>query len=98
MLAIEERFKYVGTAEKYLDAAKAAMNFINTRKRTDEEGIYWTLAENRAIMTKYACTQVLRALSVFFCLCMKIRRMRHIWMRREKRAVIWNTVGERDAN
>ena len=31
MLAIEERFKYVGTAEKYLDAAKAAMNFINTR-------------------------------------------------------------------
>ena len=39
MLAIEERFKYVGTAEKYLDAAKAAMNFINTRKRTDEEGI-----------------------------------------------------------
>ena len=40
MLAIEERFKYVGTAEKYLDAAKAAMNFINTRKRTDEEGIY----------------------------------------------------------
>ena len=84
MLAIEERFKYVGTAEKYLDAAKAAMNFINTRKRTDEEGIYWTLAD--------------AALSVFFCLCMKIRRMRHIWMRRKKRAVIWNTVGERDAN
>ena len=48
ILAIEERFKYVGTAEKYLDAAKAAMNFINTRKRTDEEGIYWTLADAAA--------------------------------------------------
>ena len=36
MLAIEERIKHMGTAEKYLDAAKAAMNFINTRKKTDE--------------------------------------------------------------
>ena len=32
MLAIEERFKYVGTAEKYLDAAKAAMNFYQHKK------------------------------------------------------------------
>ena len=53
MLAIEERFKYVGTAEKYLDAAKAAMNFINTRKRTDEEGIYWTLADAAAGKPSY---------------------------------------------
>ena len=93
MLAIEERFKYVGTAEKYLDAAKAAMNFINTRKRTDEEGIYWTLADAAAGKPSYY-----DELFVFFCLCMKIHRMRHIWMRRKKRAVIWNTVGERDAN
>lgn len=53
MLAIEERFKYVRTAEKYLDAAKAAMNFINTRKRTDEEGIYWTLADAAAGKPSY---------------------------------------------
>ena len=102
MLAIEERFKYVGTAEKYLDAAKAAMNFINTRKRTDEEGIYWTLADAAAGKPSYYDEICMYAgasgIICFFCLCMKIRRMRHIWMRRKKRAVIWNTVGERDAN
>ena len=99
MLAIEERFKYVGTAEKYLDAAKAAMNFINTRKRTDEEGIYWTLADAAAGKPSYYDEICMYAgASGIICFLLSLYEDTQIWMRRKKRAVIWNTVGERDAN
>ena len=97
MLAIEERFKYVGTAEKYFDAAKAAMNFINTRKRTDEEGIYWTLADAAAGKPSYY-DEICMYAGASGIICFPLSLYEDIWMRRKKRAVIWNTVGERDAN
>lgn len=78
------------------------MNFINTRKRTDEEGIYWTLADAAAGKSSYYDEICMYAgASGIICFLLSLyedTQDAHIWMRREKRAVIWNTAGERDAN
>lgn len=78
------------------------MNFINTRKRTDEEGIYWTLADAAAGKPSYYDEICMYAgASGIICFLLSLyedTQVRHIWMRRKKRLLSGIPLEKETAN